>query len=102
MTKECRSEGISHALSGATAGADGGFHSAGTVATAEPKCSELSSEAAAADGTESPCILYVLVSMNGVDWEPAAGPPVTYFQPPPEPEAEPEPPDPKKGKAKKK
>lgn len=43
----------------------------------------------------------LLVSLNGTDWEPVSGPPLTYFPPPPEPVAEPEE-EPKKGKGKKK
>lgn len=45
--------------------------------------------------------LSLLVSLNGTDWEPVSGPPLTYFPPPPEPVAEPEE-EPKKGKGKKK
>ena len=43
----------------------------------------------------------LLVSLNGSDWQPVSGPPLTFFPPPPEPEPEPEE-EPKKGKGKKK
>ncbi|CAM9777990.1 unnamed protein product [Ectocarpus sp. 8 AP-2014] len=45
--------------------------------------------------------LSVFVSLNGNDWQPVSGPPLTYFQPPPEPIPVPED-EPKKGKGKKK
>lgn len=43
----------------------------------------------------------VFVSLNGNDWQPVSGPPLTYFLPPPEPIPVPED-EPKKGKGKKK
>ncbi len=39
---------------------------------------------------EANAVVSLLVSLNGSDWQPVAGPPLTYFPPPPEPEPEPE------------
>lgn len=46
-------------------------------------------------------VVSLLVSLNGTDWEPVLGPPLTYFPPPLEPVVEPEE-EPKKGKGRKK
>lgn len=58
--------------------------------------------AAAPEPTEeSNLTLSVFVSLNGRDWRPARGAPLTYFQPPPEP-VEPDPAETKRGNRKKK
>lgn len=54
-----------------------------------------------AGSEEANTAVSLLVSLNGDDWQPVLGPPLTYFQPPPEPVVEPEE-ETKKGKGKKK